>query len=90
MAGMNVSASVRRRQLEAERPGRRIGGGRAGFWGGHFFHGHCVVGARKNCACKAKIHVLWVDNGPKRIGKARDVWARVVVFGWNVPAPAAG
>lgn len=54
LAGMNVSASVRRRQLEAERPGRRIGGGRAGFWGGHFFHGHCVVGARKNCACKAK------------------------------------
>ena len=39
---------------------------------------------------RQKIHVLWVDNGPKRIGKARDVWARVVVFGWNVPATAAG
>ncbi len=54
LAGISDSVSVRRWQLEAERPSRRSGGGRAGFWGGHFFHGHCVVGAQKNCACKAK------------------------------------
>lgn len=45
---------------------------------------------KRTVPVKPKIRALWVGNGPKRIGKARDAWARVVVFGWNVPAPAAG